>query len=105
MEIDKEKATYYYELAAMGGDLYARAILGLKEGCAGNMDRALKHLMIAIRDGYTKSLETVKELYSKGCATKEDYTKALQLYQLYLVEIKSDQRDEAAAFSNEYRYY
>ena len=43
--------------------------------------------------------ESAAELYSKGHATKEDYTKALQL-QTYLGEIKSDQRDKA-----NYRYY
>ena len=40
-----------------------------------------------------------------GCATKEDYAKALQAYQAYLDEIKSGQRDEAAVFSDEYKYY
>ena len=45
-------------------------------------------------------------MYSNGhYATKEDYTKALQLYQTYLVEIKSAQRDKAAAFNKEFRYY
>ena len=40
-----------------------------------------------------------------GHATKEDYAKALRVYQAYLVEIKSAQRDEAAAYSHEYKYY
>ena len=34
-----------------------------------------------------------------------DYTAALQLYQVYLGEIKSPQRDKAAAAREEYRYY
>jgi len=39
-------------------------------------------------------------------ASKDDYTKALRTYQEYLVEIKSVQRDEAAAYDEaEYRYY
>ncbi len=43
---------------------------------------------------------------SNGNATKEEYTKALQLYQAYLSEIKSPQRDKAAAAHDEcYRYY
>ena len=37
--------------------------------------------------------------------TKEDYMKALQLYQEYLDEIKSHQRDEAAAADEKCRYY
>ena len=68
------------------------------------MDRALKHWMIAVRSGYSDSLAMIKELYTNGHATKDDYTKALQLYQTYLSEIKSKQRDEAAAFSDKYRY-
>ena len=39
-----------------------------------------------------------------GHATKDDYAKALRAYQAYLAEIKSDQRDKAAAASADYRY-
>jgi len=50
-------------------------------------------------------LDKIKELYSEGHAAKEDYMKALQSYQEYLGEIKSDQRDKAAAADDHYRYY
>ena len=105
VEVDMKKANHYWELAAIGGDASARANLGQIEKNAGNMDRALKHYMIAVRDGFARSLNKIKELYSKGNATKDDYTTALRLYQEYLKEIKSDQRDEAAAADDEYRYY
>jgi len=106
VEIDMKKAYYYYELAAIGGIVQARHNLGLMEGRAGNNERALKHWTIAVRDGESKSLKQIKVLYLNGHATKEDYTKALQLYQEYLVEIKSVQRDEAAVAAYErYRYY
>ena len=106
VEADKEKAVHYYKLAAMGGDPSARHNLGLKEKKAGNTERALKHYMIAVRSGCGKSLEVIKEFFTNGHATKEDYTKALRSYQEYLGEIKSDQRDKAAAFNSEkYRYY
>jgi len=72
---------------------------------AGNFDRALKHFTIAVRGGFSQSLQQIKSIYSKGYATKEDYTKALQSYQEYLAEIKSRQRDEAAAAREDYRYY
>jgi len=90
----------------MGGEVSARYNLGIRDEIAGNMDRALKHYMIAARNGLSDSLERVKELYTDGHATKEDYTKALQLYQVYLGEIKSRQRDEAAATAadEDYRY-
>ena len=69
------------------------------------MDRAIKHFMIAIGGGDNDSLKEIQELYSGGFATKDDYTKALQLYQIYLDEIKSPQRDKAAAADKEYRYF
>ena len=105
VEVDKNKANRYYELAAMGGDETARHNLGNSELRTGNIKRAVKHYMIAVRSGNSDSLKMIKQMYSKGHATKEDYTKALQLYQAYLGEIKSPQRDEAAAANDEYRYY
>ena len=61
--------------------------------------------MIAVGSGNADSLQTIQRLYSNRYATKEDYTKALQFYQAYLGEIKSAQRDEAAAADDQYRYY
>ena len=105
VEVDKEKATYYYELAAMGGNVVARHNLGFMEEKAGNMDRAVRHLMIATRGGYSYSLNNIKVLYSEGEVSKECYMKALQSYQTYLSEIKSVQRDKDAAAREDYRYY
>ena len=105
MDVDKKKAVHYWELAAIGGDVTARHNLGIRANKAGNIDRALKHHMIATRGGNSDSLEAVKELYSKGHASKEEYTKALRSYQTYLGEIKSPQRDKAAAARESYRYY
>jgi len=93
VERDPKKALHYWEISAIRGRL-------------GNMDRALKHFMISASDGLSGSLEAIKQLFIDGHATKEDYTKALQLYQAYLDEIKSDQRDDAAAHdSDQYKYY
>jgi len=105
VEIDKKKANHYFELAAMGGEASARYILGCFKKNAGNIDIALKHFIIAARGGFSESLEEIKELYSKGYATKGDYMKALQSYQAYLSEIKSNQRDKAAANYENCHYY
>ena len=106
VEVDKEKAIHYWELAAISGDVYARSNLGVLAEINGNMDRALNHHMLSVRGGYSNAVDNIKRLYSNGCATKEDCTKALRLYQVYLGEIKSRQRDEAAAaYSVRYRYY
>ena len=105
VEVDVKKAIYYYELAAIRGDIYARYNLGQVEWSADNMDRALKHYMIAVRGGHAKSLNRIQLFYTKGYATKDDYTKALRLYQTCVDEVKSAQRDEAAAFNVDWTYY
>jgi len=105
VKVDKKKARRYYELAAIGGSEVARCNLGGREEDAGNMKRALKHYMIAVRSGYPDSLERIKGLYTNGHATKDNYMTALQSYQEYLSEIKSTQRDNAAAAREDYRYY
>ena len=105
VEVDKKKARHYYELAAMGGNVLGRHNLGVNEAKAGNIDKSLKHFMIAAKSGHNESLKKIQELYPYGCVRKEDYTKALQSYQSYLNEIKSPQRDEAAAFDENCQYY
>ena len=106
MERDEvHKAKHYYELAAMGGNIEARHNLGVFELHGGNYDRALKHFILASSGGMKASLSGIQEMFKKGVATKDDYTQALRTYQAYLNEIKSPQRDEAATFSEEYKYY
>jgi len=97
VDVDKKKAVYYNELAAIRGSVLARHNLGLEEERVGNMDRALKHYMIAVGGGYADSLDRIKELYSDEYATKEEYKNALQLYQACVDGIKSKQRDKVAA--------
>ena len=106
VERDEKKAEYYYELAAMGGDVVSTYNLGIIEHHArSNWERALKHYMIAVEFGYTRSLEEIKQMFMHGYATKDEYAKALRAYQATLVEIKSAQRDEAAAISDFFKYY
>ena len=105
VERDAKKAKHYWELAAIGGNVSSRYNLGIIEEDAGNMNRALKHHMIAAGCGYDKSLKIIREFYMNGNATNDDYAKALGAHQKYVDSIKSDQRDEAAAFANdEYGY-
>ena len=105
VEQDEKKGNHYWELAAMKGDTDARHNLGVLEKRAGNMDRIVKHYMIAAGCGDNDSLENIKQMFMNGDATKDDYAKALRAYQANLVEIKSAQRDEAAALGIAYKYY
>ena len=104
VQCDMKKAVYYWELAAMMGDVDARYILGKEEKKEGNMDRALKHYMIAVRSGHIGSLEEIKQFFVKGHATKDDYGTAIRAHQSYLNEIKSIPRDEAAVHDDNYKY-
>ena len=105
VERNEKKAIHYWELAAMGGDAKGRHNLGCDDSNAGNMNRALKHYMIALGCGSNESLKTIQRMYKNGHATKDDYAKALKAYQAYISEIKSDQRDAAAACRDECKYY
>ena len=105
VERDEKKANHYYELAAMGGNSMARHNLGAFEWRAGNWKRAIKHCMIAAGAGENESVKGIQQFYKHGHATKDDYTKALRAFQTYLDEIRSEQRDIAAAFSGNYKYY
>jgi len=105
VEVDEKKARHYWELAAMGGSTEARYNLGIFEGESGNYDQALKHWMIAVKDGDSDSVQNIKILYSNGLTSKDEYAKALRSYQAYVNEVKSDQRDQAAAYNARYRYY
>ena len=61
--------------------------------------------MIAARDGESDSLTNIKYFCFDGLVTRDYYAKALRSYRTYLDEIKSGQRDEAAAFRDDYKYY
>ena len=72
MERDVKKASYYFELAAMGGIVPARYNLGDNEEEAGNMNRALKHYMIAAGAGDSEALrQSQRVIYSNGHARRE----------------------------------
>ena len=97
VERDEKKAKYYYEVAAMRGNVVARDNLGIFEKNAGNMDRAVKHWMIAAMAGYDKSLKEIRDCFLDGHATKDGFEKALRAHKDAADEMKSDQREAAAA--------
>ena len=98
--IDKKKAKYYYELAAMKGDVKARHNLGCMEGQAGNLHRAMKHYMLSAGAGCKESLDEVKDGYMDGHVTKEQYANTLREYQKSQDEMKSEAREKALAARN-----
>jgi len=99
VERDKKKGKYFYELAAMGGNIPARYNLGLLEERAGNHHRALKHWKFAARAGHEDSLEAIKHGFMDGLVTntKDEYASTLRAYQVIQDEMKSGERDKAAS--------
>jgi len=95
VEVDKMKAKYYYELAAMGGYADARHNLGCEEFDDGNEDRATRHFMLAARAGDNQSMGNVTVIFKKGMITKDEYEGTLRVYQKSLDEMKSDARQKA----------
>jgi TPR repeat protein len=95
VEIDKERAMHYFELAAMNGSVHARYNLGVIEGQAGNPQRACKHFILAARAGYEEALDAVKEGFRSGIITKDEYANTLRAYQKSQDEMKSEARDKA----------
>lgn len=98
-EVDMNKAMKYYELAAKLGDAQARHNLGCFENDAGNINRAIKHLMIAARAGYNKSLDAIKKYYIAGNVSKDELEKTLRAYQKSNDDMKSDMRSKAKNMS------
>ena len=86
-------------MAAIGGHPEARHNLGCLEGENGRMDRAVKHCIIAAKQGMDLSLKRIKDLYKEGLVSEEDFTAALRGYQTAINAMKSPQREEAAAYA------
>ena len=100
VERDMKKARYYYGLAAMGGDAEARHNIGCFEEEMGNRNKAIEHWMIAAGAGFDLSLSAIREAFSRGNATKDDFETALRAHMQSKDEMKSEQREAAAADKN-----
>ena len=97
VEVDIKKAVYYCELAAIGGHIGARYILGAMEQEQGNIQRALMHWIIGARAGHEHCLDAVKQMFKFGGITKDGYANTLRAFHDRQKEMKSDMRDKAAA--------
>jgi len=92
---DFEKAIHHFEIASIRGHESARYALGWYEEQKGNMDRAMKHYLIAAKCGYDDGIEVVGRGYKAGLVTKDEYATALRTHQRTLDEMKSEQRSKA----------
>ncbi len=101
VERDAKKEIYHLEEAAIGGHPAARYNLGCYEEGNGNIERAVKHYIIAAKLGLDVGLGAVKKGFVKGVVSKEDYAAALRGHQAAVDATKSAQRDVAQMFFDE----
>jgi hypothetical protein len=99
VEKDLKKQLYHLEEAAIGGHPQARNNLGYYEKMNGQINRAMKHYIIAAKLGYDGALDAVKMGFMDGVVSKEDFEAALRGHQAAVDATKSEQRDAA------YKYY
>ena len=98
VEKDTEKELYHLEEAAIGGHPDARYNLGCEEEEGNvNMQRAVKHYIIAAKLGHDDALEMIKMGFMKGSVSKEDFETALRGHQAAVDATKSEQREKAYA--------
>ncbi len=97
VEQDMKMSIYHMEQAVIGGHVFARHNLGVWEQDNGNIDRAVKHFIIAANLGLDEAIENLKSHYARGAVSKEDFAAALRAHQAAVDATKSPQRDEAEA--------
>jgi tetratricopeptide (TPR) repeat protein len=95
VEKDEKKAVYHYEKAAIGGHPDARHDLACIEEKNGNIERAVKHHMIAAKLGHVDAMRDLWKHYSAENITKEDLDATLRTHQAAINAMKSAQRDSA----------
>ena len=98
-ERSMKNSKHYYELAAIGGDVPARASLGQDEARAGNYQRSMRHWKISAAQGCDTSLQGLKTGYSTGHVTKDDFAQALRAHKEAKDGMKSKERDEARFYN------
>ena len=95
VEKDQKKAMYHLEEAAIGGHPEARCNLGVSEIRSGRRERAAKHYIIAANLGDDVSIARLKEYFTMGVVSKENYAAALRAHQTAVDATKSPHRERA----------
>ena len=99
VEKHEKKQLHHAEQAAIGGHRMARHNLGCAEEQRDRMDRAAKHFIIAAKLGDDQSLECVKDLYTDGLISKDEFAAALRGHQAAIDATKSPQRVSEILFA------
>ena len=92
---DEKKGSYHLRIAAIGGMLESRYLLG-EVYRRRNPKLAYKHFLISAEAGHDESLKEVKTGYAEGHVEKDVFEKVLRAHKAAKNEIKSEARDKAA---------
>ncbi len=95
VEEDEEKEVYHYEKAAIGGHPIARYNLAVTEEGNGNIESAVKHLIIAANLGLEQPMKELWTMFKHGYITKEELDATLRANHAAINATKSSQREEA----------
>ena len=98
VEKDSRKEIYHMEEAAISGHPSARRNLGCEEMSNGNIDRAVKHWVIAATQGEDKAIKALMEAFKMGYLSKDDLAAALRAHKAAVEATKSPQREAAEKF-------
>ena len=100
VEEDGEKEIHHLEEAAIGGHPAARQDLGAHEYFDGNINRAVKHFIIAATQGNDAAIKNLMELYRYRCFSKEDLDATFRAHHAAVNATKSPQREYAEQLGN-----
>jgi len=95
VEKNKKMENHHLEEAAIAGQWEARYNLGINEGDKGNIERAVKHYIIAASHGDDDAVDALRKGYRVGQISKEDFAAALRAHQAAIDATKSPQREAA----------
>ncbi len=98
VEEDEGKMFHHLGEAAIGGHPKARHLLGKKELENGNIDRAVKHWIIAAKQGEEKSIKLLMLAFKDGFISKDLLAATLRAHQAAVDATKSPQRETAPRF-------
>eukprot|EP00984_Skeletonema_dohrnii_P027853 scaffold17545_cov81-Skeletonema_dohrnii-CCMP3373.AAC.2 len=98
VEKDRGKEIYHLEEAAIGGHYDARFNLGCEEAESGNIERAVKHWIIAATLGDDGSINELMKYFKEEFVSKDDLAAALRAHQAAVDATKSPQREVAEEY-------
>ncbi len=103
VEKDETKKVFHLEEAAIAGHPAARHNLGCSEESNGEIDRAVKHWIIAANLGHDESIQELKDCYKDGLFSKDDFAAALRAHHVAVNAMKSPQREYCEPMMKEFR--